>query len=591
MRFGRVIVICLLTAAFWVPGPSGLAASGGPPPTVGISLDGLATARTFSAKATAAPINYSAQVSAPMPFSMVAFDIPAGSVVWFRTAQDGKWAPWSLVELYPDDEGPDDISYGNVQVSHPMWVKAADSIQLRVQDGAPEDVAIHLIDSSGLSRGPVDKALDALRPSTAQAATRPGIVTRAQWGADESWRTGQPSYAQVRFGVVHHTAGSNDYKREDSPAIVRGIYYYHTKVRGWSDIGYNLLVDRFGTVFEGRYGGVKRGVIGAHAANFNTGSFGISLMGNFDVGPASAAMLEAAYQAVAWKYEVHGLNPQPNASFTKNDTEIRVLNGHRDVGQTACPGSNVYPVLDSYRARIPADIVPGWAPLRGDWDGDGRSTAGWFKDGYFVMVNDAAEGAPQWVFRFGRAGDRPVVGDWDGDGRETIGVVRGDKWYLRNTNSGGKHDTSFWYGRSDGSDLPIAGDWDGDGADTIGMIRNRRWHLRNSLSGGSSDVSFVYGRVTEGDLPLIGDWNGDGVDTMGIVRDGEWHLRNSHTQGPGELRFIYGRVSRGDRPLSGDWTGRGSDGPGIVRGSGFHLRKALSGGSADLFYPVPGPDA
>ena len=71
---------------------------------------------------------------------------------------------------------------------------------------------------------------------------------------------------------MHHTATSNSYSPAQSASIVRGIYVYYIQGRGYCDIGYNFLVDRYGIIFEGRYGGVDRGVIGAHATNFNTGT-------------------------------------------------------------------------------------------------------------------------------------------------------------------------------------------------------------------------------------------------------------------------------------------------------------------------------
>ena len=67
-----------------------------------------------------------------------------------------------------------------------------------------------------------------------------------------------------------------------SAAIVRGIEIYHVKGNGWNDIGYNFLVDKYGQVFEGRYGGVDRPVIGAHAEGFNTGSVGVAVIGDYD---------------------------------------------------------------------------------------------------------------------------------------------------------------------------------------------------------------------------------------------------------------------------------------------------------------------
>ena len=77
-------------------------------------------------------------------------------------------------------------------------------------------------------------------------------------------KCGNPVYDNgVRAGVVHHTAGSNDYAPQDSAGIVRSIYEYHTRTLGWCDIAYNALVDKYGQVFEGRAGGIDRPVEGA----------------------------------------------------------------------------------------------------------------------------------------------------------------------------------------------------------------------------------------------------------------------------------------------------------------------------------------
>src|SRR3712207_7699803 len=80
---------------------------------------------------------------------------------------------------------------------------------------------------------------------------------------------------------------------DEVPSILRGIYAYHTKSRGWSDIGYNFLVDRFGQIWEGRYGGVNRAVVGAHTLGYNERSFAMSAIGNFETAHPSPAMIDA----------------------------------------------------------------------------------------------------------------------------------------------------------------------------------------------------------------------------------------------------------------------------------------------------------
>src|SRR5687768_15932341 len=122
----------------------------------------------------------------------------------------------------------------------------------------------------------------------------PPISRRSQWGADERLRNGAPQYApQVNAVTIHHTAGSNNYAAADVPGILRGIYAYHTQTLGWADIGYNALVDKYGRLWEGRYGGVAGTVVGAHASGFNTGTVGVSMIGNYDVVDTPPSLIDA----------------------------------------------------------------------------------------------------------------------------------------------------------------------------------------------------------------------------------------------------------------------------------------------------------
>jgi uncharacterized protein with LGFP repeats len=181
----------------------------------------------------------------------------------------------------------------------------------------------------------------------------PKIITRKQWGADPSLgdQCWDPKYGHTfKAAIVHHTAGSNDYTRAESAAIVRGIYAYHTQSRGWCDIGYNFLIDRFGDIFEGRRGGIRQPVRGAHSGDYNVNTTGISLMGNFDIAYPTRAMKQSLVSLIAWRLGTayHHAYGQPFVF----DRRIDRISGHRDVMSTACPGQHVYDWLPRLRRLV-----------------------------------------------------------------------------------------------------------------------------------------------------------------------------------------------------------------------------------------------
>src|SRR5450759_1073070 len=163
------------------------------------------------------------------------------------------------------------------------------------------------------------------------------------------------------MAFVHHTAGGNDYTKADAPAIVRGIYAYHTQALGWDDVGYNFLIDRFGTIYEGRYGGVTKGVVGAQVLGFNTGSTGISVIGTYISKAPSAAAVISLEDLLAWQISLGGLDPSGSAKMTCGSTEkfkagatvtLPVIAGHRDANYTECPGNALYALLPTVRATV-----------------------------------------------------------------------------------------------------------------------------------------------------------------------------------------------------------------------------------------------
>ncbi|HJW76695.1 MAG TPA: FlgD immunoglobulin-like domain containing protein [Thermoleophilia bacterium] len=354
-----------------------------PLPSVGGGASGAVQLRSNGGAVRAASPR---AIDAGMRFNMLGVLLmsrPAydpGLDVRVRTSLDGvTWSGWTRLD-FERNQGPPGSAFDRGDtVSEPLWVGEARYLQYTVGltgAGAPSvdvsNVRFSFIntlgdaDASDVLVSTVRRGLSCVAgigrvPQALSLASRPPIVTRARWGADESLRSGTPSYATLRMAFVHHTAGSNSYSRAEAPAVVRGIYYFHARTRGWSDIGYNFLIDRFGTIYEGRYGGVTRGVIGAQAGGFNTHSTGISVMGNFTQAPPPGAVIYSLEKLLAWRLDVAHVDPLGRARMTCAVSDrytagqvvtFRTIAGHRDANYTTCPGDPFYALLPEIRAAV-----------------------------------------------------------------------------------------------------------------------------------------------------------------------------------------------------------------------------------------------
>ncbi|MEO8470199.1 MAG: cell wall-binding repeat-containing protein [Chloroflexota bacterium] len=222
----------------------------------------------------------------------------------------------------------------------------------------------------------------AAMPDTANvvsaASSQPTIISRAAWGADESLRFDDQGlepwpevFQRVQKIVIHHTAGPN---YDPNPAAtMRSIMRYDAITKGWTDIGYNFLIDSGGHIYEGRHsrtyapgemptGEDAAGLLatGAHALEFNSGVIGIAMMGTFtnqDITTAARASLE---KLIAWESERHDIDPKGAATYVNPVTgAVRVfpnIAGHRNVAQTACPGGVFYATLPALRTAVAARI-------------------------------------------------------------------------------------------------------------------------------------------------------------------------------------------------------------------------------------------
>lgn len=279
--------------------------------------------------------------------------------IQYRTHDGDAWSSWE--EIHVEDlsgETPSERAG-----AEPVAVIDVDQVEVAVTADSAELLAsVEMVvidpgedDSEELPATPDTDTAAARSMATtavsAPASGRPTIRSRAAWGADESIRTWRPQLGRVTGAVVHHTAGANNYSSAQVPAIIRGIYQFHTVTRGWGDIGYNVLIDRFGRAWEGRYGGVENAVIGAHAKGANDTTFGVSLIGNFEKAQVSSAAFRTLAQVIGWKFSWHGITTGGSA-VGPNGRSINRITGHRDVGQTACPGRHMYSRLGELRSMV-----------------------------------------------------------------------------------------------------------------------------------------------------------------------------------------------------------------------------------------------
>lgn len=298
----------------------------------------------------------------PIDFVGVTWDgapAPEASAIRFR--RDGRWGPWEPL-------GEDGAEIEGRFASALVAGDDADAYQVRVPPGVgrPASVAINTTDGPRRrSRAP--------RPATAGADT--AVVSRAQWGADESLRfdsTGKetfpPAYYPAQKLTVHHTNTANG--DPDPAATVRAIYRYHAVDRGFGDIGYQYLVAEDGRVFEGRWSGTDGDpahdsagnvVAAAHVAGWNSGNVGVALLGTLTTqGPTAAARssLESLLADLAGR---HGIDPQGSGTYTNpvNGATWTGPNiaGHRDFAATECPGGALYAQLPSIRSAVAARLA------------------------------------------------------------------------------------------------------------------------------------------------------------------------------------------------------------------------------------------
>ena len=331
-----------------------------------VPVDGIdpAAARSLAREQGGRSLAGVLALSAPVPapgFAAVGAVWDAGAAASgrqpaVRTRTSGAWSSWTA--MHTDAEhGPDTgtaEAAGSRPGTDPYVIGDVDAVQLRMSGAAgarvPSGLTLVVIDPDGDQRTAATRLGKPAYHATdghGLGTPRPGIYSRHQWGANEQMRNGFAGYGEITGSFVHHTVNANGYAAGQVPSILRAIYAYHVQGRGWSDIGYNFLVDRFGRIWEGRWGGIGRAVIGAHTLGYNEESFAMSAIGNYENVQPRKAMLRAYARLYAWKLSLYGVAAQ--ASVRIDGHAFRAINGHRDAAATACPGRHLYAKLGSIR--------------------------------------------------------------------------------------------------------------------------------------------------------------------------------------------------------------------------------------------------
>jgi hypothetical protein len=292
----------------------------------------------------------------------------------FRTSADGvTWPDWRWSHLdgasmqTSDTEGFSSLAGAHrhrflqyrARLADGASISRVTAIFLNAKDGPPTGAAV-------TPEAPKPAAID---------------FSRSEWGCDERSRfvsgreTVPPRFVAVDKLVIHHTATPEDY--DDAIAEVRALYTYHARILGWGDIGYHVLIDRFGRAFEGAHGRTgsdgrevfSPDVVGAHTAGHNFGTCSVALIGQFHGEGAQAVtqpMLDKLVDVLEHRARQSLIDPLGASDFLLSSGEwnrgMPNVAGHRDCNHTSCPGDNLYAFMDEVRQRLASRLAMQPAP-------------------------------------------------------------------------------------------------------------------------------------------------------------------------------------------------------------------------------------
>ncbi|HEU0104361.1 MAG TPA: N-acetylmuramoyl-L-alanine amidase [Mycobacteriales bacterium] len=213
-------------------------------------------------------------------------------------------------------------------------------------------------------------------PDPALLTAYPVIRPRVDWAAGSCPVRG-PLPAElpgdVLFLLVHHTAEpGNDYAADAVPGLLRGMYAFHTGPdKGWPDLAYNFVVDRYGGIWEARAGSRAAPVV--PSATGGTQGFDQlgCFLGNHATEPPTPQAQASMISLLAWLSRRYGVDPTPGSTATfasrgsnrwpaGTPVTTPTIEGHRAMSLTTCPGDAAYPQV---RGLFPAAVTQLLGPV------------------------------------------------------------------------------------------------------------------------------------------------------------------------------------------------------------------------------------
>jgi hypothetical protein len=544
---------------------------------------------------------WSVAAALPIDGQFVVLDWEGGAHAAFQVrSHDGDgWTGWVGVHSDPD-EAPDaaaEPGSGEHAVG-PIFVgEGTDAVEVYVSEGHPDDLGMTVMKSVE-PEGWVDQAPAPVPARGATAANalssptglpeKPPMYGRSAWGAG-GWAYGNPgcedgprSASSLRFAAVHHTVSTNDYSPSQADDQIRAIWDFHVHGRGWCDIGYNFVVDKYGTVWEGRSGSIAQPTIGGHASGFNTASVGVVLLGQYQpgasptAGSVSTAQYLGARDLIAWKFGLHGVDAKGTTTETSGGSTsipagqvvtISTIVGHRNLGTTSCPGDNAFVHVPTLRNDVAARVnaaPPGPSRTAAARNADGRvevfalSATGALHHGWQAKPN----GAGGWIgwHQLGNGkwfGGAAAAANQDGRLEVFVRDAGGRIYHAWQHSPNGQWSGFENLGGSARSDPAVGINKDGRLEAYYTGTDGRIYHNWQWKPGGNWSGWFVLGGSGLSNAPALGS-NKDGrQEVLVIGNDGQaWHAWQQVPNGGWSVFHPFGGDLTGDGAVALNPDGR-----------------------------------